>query len=130
MKKFMLLFMLLFAPFMVTPMAAQVAHKATLTWTPSTSPCVVTTNIHRVQISGTEVIGTNFVVLAANVTTYVDNTVLAGQTYFFTISEYGTGCDPTGATLDESIMTPEVIAVIPADPVRPAPATNLKVVVQ
>jgi hypothetical protein len=98
---------------------AQTAHSVTLTWTNSVSACVTRTLVHRVQTSGTEAIGTNFATVLTPTATFVDTTVVAGQTYYYTVSAYGGSCGGGG----ESAMSAEITAVIPTDP--PAPPTGL-----
>jgi hypothetical protein len=124
MKKFMLVFMLLFAPFVM----GQTTHKVTLSWTPSTSACVMSQNVHRVQTQGSEVIGNNFAVVPVGSSTFTDTTVVAGATYWWTVSVYGSSCDPNGTAADESVMSNEVKTIIPAD--KPLPATGLTATVQ
>lgn len=103
-------------------------HSATLSWTNSTSACVVNTNVHRATTSGGEIpvggTGSNFAVVpvAGGAHTFIDNTVLAGQTYFYTVSAWGSTC---GGNLHESLMSNEIKAVIPADPcVLPSTVVN------
>lgn len=100
-------------------------HSVILKWTDSPTACVTLNNIHRVQVKGSEVIGTNFATAAQGLQTFTDNTVLAGQTYYWALSSW---CPSNPVGKQESVMGPEVIAVVPQDP-PPAP-TGLTAIVQ
>lgn len=109
--------------------AQTIAHSVVLSWTKSTDPCVTSTNIHKAITSGGEIpvgqSGSNFATVPTGTQTYTDNTVLAGQTNYWTISAWGSTC---GGTLHESVMSSEIKTVVPTDP-PPAP-TGLTAIVQ
>lgn len=112
--------------------AQTVPHKVTLTWTPSTSACVTAVNIHKSTTPGGETpvgtTGSNFGTVLVGAAAFTDNTVVAGQTYYWTVSAWGSTC---GGTLHESVMSAEVKIIVPADPLpAPAPPTNLNGTVQ
>lgn len=97
-------------------------HSTTLNWTNSVSSCVVNTNVHRVQTKGTEAQGTNFAVVpVASGSSFVDTTVVGGQTYFYTVSAYGPTC---GGTTHESLMSTELTIVVPPDCLAPSTLVN------
>lgn len=102
---------------------AQQTHSVALTWVNSTDSCVVNTNVQRVLISGTEVIGTNFAVVpvAGGVHNFTDTTVTGGGTFFYTVSAYGPNC---GGITHESVLSAEFKAVIPPDCNAPSTIIN------
>lgn len=113
---------------LVMLMSGQTTHSVTIHWTPSTSSCVTSVIVHRVQVSGTEVSGTNYATVLVGTSTFVDTAVVAGQTYYYKLSAYGVNCDPTGSAADESVLSAELTAVVPAD--KPQPPTGLTISVQ
>jgi fibronectin type 3 domain-containing protein len=103
------------------PGSPQVAHSATLTWSASTSPNILNYPVYRSLTTG----GPYTQVAAVPITpplTYTDLTVLAGTTYFYVVTA-------KDANL-ESNNSNQATAVIPPDPVKPNPPTNLTVVAQ
>lgn len=121
MKKFVLGLIVVLAT--LTGAQAQTsAHNAVLNWVNSVSSCVTNTNLHRVTVSGTEAIGTNFAVIpVATGHGYTDNTVVGGKTYFYTLSAYGPTCGGTG---NESAMTAELTVAVPPDCNLPSTLVN------
>ncbi|HZU22091.1 MAG TPA: choice-of-anchor D domain-containing protein [Terriglobales bacterium] len=77
-------------------------HSADLSWTASTSANVTSYNVYRSSISG----GPYSLVGSVSSTTFADNTVAAGQTYFYVV----TAVDNTGA---EGPFSTEVSGTIP-----------------
>ncbi len=80
-----------------------VAHSVTLTWTTSTST-VTGYNVYRSSVSGGPYSRMNTTIIAA--TTYVNSTVISGQTYFYVV----TAIDSSNV---ESANSAEVSAVVP-----------------
>lgn len=111
--------------------AQAVTHSVILNWTPSSATCVVSTNIHRATTPGGEIpigtTGSNFATVPATTSSYTDLTVVAGQTYYWTVSAWGSTC---GGTLHESVMSNEVKTLVPADVVIPPAPTGLTAIVQ
>lgn len=116
--------------------SAQAAtHSVTLNWTPSTAACVTTTNIHKATTPGGEIpIGqpnSNFAAIPTATKTFTDNTVVGGQTNYWTVSAWGPTCGGGVAGSQDSVMSNEIKTVVPADVVPPPPApTGLTAVVQ
>jgi hypothetical protein len=80
-----------------------VQHSVTLSWTPSTSSGVVAYNLYRATVSG----GPYAQVTSRDPSsTYTDNSVAAGQTYFYVV----TAVDGGGA---ESLHSNQAQAVVP-----------------
>lgn len=80
-----------------------VSHSARLNWTASTS-VVVGYNVYRAAVSGGPYSKLNASLVTAE--TYVDSSVLAGQTYFYVV----TAVDSSGV---ESVFSNEATATIP-----------------
>jgi hypothetical protein len=80
-----------------------VSHSVTLTWTASTST-VVGYNVYRSSVSGGPYSKMNSTIIAG--TTYVDSTVISGQTYFYVV----TSVDSNSV---ESANSAEVTATVP-----------------
>jgi hypothetical protein len=80
-----------------------VTHSVTLSWTASTS-AVTGYNVYRSSTSGGPYTKMNSTIIAA--TTYVDSTVISGQTYFYVV----TAVDSSNV---ESANSAEVSAVVP-----------------
>ena len=95
--------------FTVGVASAQTSHSVTLTWTQSTDP--VTGN----QVARGGVSGGPYTIIAciAPGTTYVDNTVTAGSTYYYVVDAIeGTCSAPTAVSINSN----EVKTVIPLSP--------------
>lgn len=97
-------------------MSAATGHKATLSWT--ASPVATQYNVYRSATSGS-----GYVMIATIVTpgttpptSYVDSSVVEGQTYFWVV----TVADASG---QESAYSNEVTATIPIAPTAPAGLT-------
>ncbi|HTC64554.1 MAG TPA: immunoglobulin domain-containing protein [Candidatus Saccharimonadales bacterium] len=82
---------------------AAVAHSVTLTWTASTST-VTGYNVYRSSVSGGPYTKMNSTIIAA--TSYVDSTVISGQTYFYVVTS-------VNSSNVESANSAEVSAVVP-----------------
>ena len=83
---------------------APIQHSVDLSWVASSSSNVVGYNVYRAGMSG----GPYAAVAPANaVTTYVDGSVQAGQTYYYVV----TAVDTSGT---ESVYSNQVQAVIPS----------------
>lgn len=103
----------------------QTTHSAKLSWTPSSSACVTTVNVHRALTSGGQIpIGqpnSNYATVPVGTNTYTDTAVTAGTTYYYTVSAWGSTC---GGTLKESVMSNEFKATIPVDCQLPSTIVN------
>lgn len=99
---------------------AQQTHSVTLNWGASTvtgSTVVSKYNIYRSATPGGEVAGTPLASTAnGSALTYTDTTVAGGQTYYYTITGF---CQICSAGKQESAMSNEFKAAIPADQVGP-----------
>jgi hypothetical protein len=80
------------------------AHRATLSWTASTTGNVVGYNVYRSTTSGSQFQKINSVLVAA--TTFVDTSLASGQTYFWVV----TAVDGSGR---ESNFSAQAFATIP-----------------
>lgn len=113
----------------LSALAQTPAHKVIISWTPSTSTCVTTVNIHRSLAPNSQIpvgtAGSNFASVPVGTSSFTDSTVIAGGTYYWTVSGFGGSC---GGTLHESVMSAEIKTLVPTD--APAPPTGLTGVVQ
>jgi hypothetical protein len=82
-----------------------IGHSVTLTWVASTSQNVAGYNVYRGTTSGGPY-GTKLNSALVATTTYTDNSVVTGQTYFYVV----TAVDTSG---DESAYSSPAMAVIP-----------------
>src|SRR5271157_983381 len=116
-KKLLLIAALLIA---ISPrILGQGGHSATLTWTPSAdascvSPCTLTFNVYRGTTPGGEA---TTPLNAAPLTspTYVDSTVVLGNTYYYEVEEVAT----SGSLVESSGPSNEVAGIFPNAPGSP-----------
>jgi len=96
-------------------------HQVVLDWTNSITTCVVNTNVHRTTTPGTAIIGNNFAIVPVATHGFTDNAVVAGTTYYYSLSAYGPTC---GGTTHESVLTPELVVMVPVDCNPPSTIIN------
>ena len=108
--------------------AAAQTHSVTLSWTPPVAQTGVTItvyNVYRADTSGGQVAVTHPLdPSGVPGTTFTDTTVLAGKTYYYKVTTFCTSC-----TTQESVMSNEVKAIIPALVTQPGAPTVTTVVV-
>lgn len=88
-------------------------HQASLTWTQSTGTGLTSNCIYRSQVSGGPY--TQLTCTASPATSYVDLSVVGGQTYYYVVTAV--------AGTQESAFSNEVKAVIPQSPPAPSGLT-------
>jgi fibronectin type 3 domain-containing protein len=101
----------------VAAFAQPTVHQASLVWTQSTSSGVTGNCVYRSQVSGGPY--TQLACSSTPSTSYVDSTVVGGQTYYYVV----TALDGT----EESAYSNQVQAVVPQSPNAP---TGLSAVAQ
>lgn len=99
-------------------MAAAATHSVLLTWTASPTSGV-TYNVYRSLTSGS--CKTTTVTTGLTATTFTDNAVISGTTYFYSVDAQNGGGK-------SACTSPDVQVLIPIDP--PAPPSGLNATVQ
>ena len=84
--------------------AAVAGHSVTLTWTASTSPGITGRNVFRSQTSGGPYTQLNSSPIS--VTSYVDSSVAAGQTYYYVVTAIGPGGTQSAYSNETSAAVP------------------------
>ena len=84
-----------------TPSSPQ-SHSVSISWTPSTSAGVTSYNVYRSSVSG----GPYAVVGNASSSSFTDNTVKAGATYFYVVTSLN-------ASQIESVVSSETKVTVP-----------------
>ncbi len=102
-KLFIILLLCTFA------LASPTQHQVALTWTQSTGAGITGNCVYRSQTSGGSY--TQLWCSLSPATTYVDSTVVGGQTYYFVVT--------AAAGTQESAFSNEVKTVIPQSPTSP-----------
>lgn len=97
----------------------QASHQVTVTWPPNTTGDPVTTyNVLRGTVSGAESstpIGNVAASSCTTVCTYLDNAVVGGTTYFYTITATNSG-GTSGPSPESSFSVPFFAPAVPAKP--------------
>lgn len=87
-------------------------HSITLTWTDSATSGVTGQLVYRSFAKGGEAKGQAYAALPSSATSYVDSNVVAGQTYFYTVTAIvcqGTSCSESPMSNEATATTPTTV---------------------